>query len=100
MLVCPIAETKDDVLDALQLVFTVRELETLVGEVLAERDSVVGWLALTIRGHDEESAAVLRKLVELFEVVLLGIADKGSKTKLLLSLLGKTDSILFRGTGL
>ena len=98
MLVGLVAETEDNVLEIGKLVFTIRELEAIVGKVLTESDGVVGGLAFTVGGHDEENARVLGDLVEVLEVVLLGITDERGETELLLRLLGKTNGILLRST--
>ena len=100
VLVSLVAETEDDILETLELVLSVGELEALIGEVLAEGNGVVGGLALTVGGHDEERAAIFRDLVEVLEVILLGVTDKGGKAELLLGFLGKADSILLRSASL
>ena len=100
MLVGLVAETKNDILETFELVLSVRELEALIGEVLAEGNSVVGGLALTVSGHDEERAAIFRDLVEVLEVILLRVTDEGGKAELLLGFFGKADSILLRSTSL
>ena len=98
VLVCLVAETEDDIFEAGELVLAVREFKGLVGEVLAELNSVVRGLSLAVGSHDEEDAAVVRKLVEVLEVVLFRVADQGRKTELGLGLLCETNGVLFRST--
>ena len=56
VLVGLVYETEDDILEAGQLVLAVGELERVVGELLAEFDSVVGGLTLTVSGDNKEGA--------------------------------------------
>ena len=100
MLVRLVAETEDDVLETLELVLAVGKLEAVVGEVLAERDRVIGGLTLTVSGHDEEDATILGDLIEVLEIVFLRVANEGCQAKLLLSLLRETDGVLLRSTSL
>lgn len=95
-----VTETEDDVFETGELVFTVGELEGLVGELLAEFNSIIRGFTLTVSSHDKEDGAILRKLVEVVEVILLRVANKGSKTELGLCLLGKTNSVFLSSTGL
>lgn len=100
MLVCPISETEDDVLQAFKTVRAIGEVKVGLEDVLREGDGVIGRLTLTIGGHDEEDAAVLWDLVEVFKVVLFGVAHEGGKAKFLLRLFGKTNSVFLRSAGL
>jgi hypothetical protein len=94
VLVRAVAEAEDDVFDAIETVPALGEFEGLVGEVLEELHGVVGRFALTVGGHDEDRARVLRDLVEVLEVVLLRVADEGREAELGLRLLCDADSIL------
>ena len=98
VLIRPVTETEDDILQAIEFVRAIAEFERVVREVLAKSDSVIGGLSLTVGRHDEENAAILRHLIQVFEFVLFRVADERCKTKFGLGLLRKPDSILLRST--
>lgn len=98
VLVRLVTETEDHIFEALELMLAVRELEGLVREVLTELNGVVRGLSLTVGGHDEKDAAVVGDLVEILEVVLLGVAHERRETELGLGFLCKADRIFLRGT--
>ena len=55
---------------------------------------VICGFTLAIRGHDEECGAIWRQLVQVLEIVFLGVTNEGSKAKFRLGLLGETNSVL------
>jgi hypothetical protein len=95
-----VAQPKHDVLQPVESMGAVGEFESFVGEVLYELDSVVGRLAFSVGGDDEDRGAVFGKLVEVFKVVFLRVAYKRGETELGLGLLRDTNSVLFSGTRL
>ena len=78
----------------------VGELEALVGEVLYELDGVVCRLAFSIGGDDEDRSAAFGKLIEVFEIVFLWVANKGGETELGFGFLRDTNGVLFSSTRL
>src|SRR5712671_6683455 len=93
MLVRPVAEAEDNVLETVELMFTLAELERLVGKVLHKLNSIVGRFAFTVGSHHENHSTILGNLVQVLKVILFGVAYEGSETELGLGFLSDTDSV-------
>jgi len=94
MLVRLVAEAEDNILETVELMFTLAELERLVREVLHKLYSVVGRFAFTVGRHHENCSTILGKLVQVFKVIFFRVADEGSETELGLGFLSDTNSVL------
>lgn len=95
VLVGLVAQTEDNVLEAIEVSTTVGEFERVVFKVLHQLHCIIGGFAFSVGGHDKDSSAVFGELVEVLEIVLFGIADEGGETELLFGLLCETDGVLF-----
>lgn len=94
MLVRPVAEAEDNVLETVELMFTLAELERLVGEVLHKLDSIVGRFTFTVGSHHENRSTILGNLVQVLKVIFFGVAYEGSETELGLGFLSDANSVL------
>jgi hypothetical protein len=94
MLVRPVAEPEDNVLETVELMTTLAELERLVGEVLHKLNSIVGRFAFTVGSHHENRSTILGNLVQVLKVIFFGVTYEGSETELGLGFLSDTNSVL------
>jgi hypothetical protein len=74
MLVRPVAEAEDNVLETIELMTTVAELEGLVGEILHKLNSIVGRFAFTVGSHHENRSTILGNLVQVLKVIFFRVA--------------------------
>jgi hypothetical protein len=93
MLVRPVAEAEDNVLETVELMFTLAELERLVGEVLHKLDSIVGRFTFTVCSHHENRSTILGNLVQVLKVIFFGVAYEGSEAELGLGFLSDANSV-------
>jgi hypothetical protein len=93
MLVRPVAEAEDNVLETVELMFTLAKLKGFVRKILHKLNSIVGRLAFTISGHHEDRSTILGNLVQVVKIVFFRVADEGSETELGLGLLSDTNSV-------
>lgn len=100
MLVRPVAEPEDNVLETVELMSTVAELERLVGEVLHKLNSVVGRFAFTVGSHHENCSTTLGNLVQVLKVIFFGVTYEGSETELGFRFLSDTNSVFLGCAGL
>ena len=98
MLIGLVPEAENDIFETVELTAAVAELECFVLQVLHQLNGVVRGFTLSISSHDEEDSRVFRELVQVLEIVFLGIAHERSQAKFLLGLLCKTDGVLFRSS--
>jgi hypothetical protein len=82
MLVCPVAEAEDNILETVQLMFTLAELKRLIRKILHKLNGIVGRLAFTVSGHYKNCSAIIGNLVQVVKIIFFGITDEGSETEL------------------
>jgi hypothetical protein len=90
-----VAETENDILEAIELMFALAKFEGLIRKVLHELYGIVGGLAFTIGSHYENCGAVLGNLVQTLKVIFFGITNEGCETEFGLGFLGDTNGIFF-----
>ena len=98
VLVSFVTETEDNIFEAGKLVFAVGEFKRLVGELLAEFNSVIRGFTFTVGSHDKEDGTVLGELVEILKVIFLRVTNERSKAELGLGFLCNTNGVLLSGT--
>jgi hypothetical protein len=100
MFVCPVAKAENDIFETAELMFTLAELEGLIGKVLHELHSIIGRFAFTICCHHENCGTIFWNFVQILKVVFFRIADERSETKLGLGFLSDTNGVFFGGPSL
>lgn len=81
MLVCPVAEAEDNVLETVELMFTLAELKRLVRKILHKLNGIVGRFTFTVSGHHKNCSAILGNLVQVVKIIFFGVTDEGGETE-------------------
>jgi hypothetical protein len=88
MLISPISQTEHDIFETTKGVRAIRIRKVVIPEAANKLDGIVRRLAFAISGHDEEDAAVLGHLIQVFIVIFLGVAYERTKPEFRLSFFG------------
>jgi hypothetical protein len=90
-----VAETENDILETIELMFALAKFEGLVRKVLHKLYGIVGRLAFTVGSHHEYCGTVLGNLVQTLKVIFFGITNEGCETEFGLGFLGDTNGVFF-----
>jgi hypothetical protein len=91
----PVAETENDIFEAIEFMFTLAKFKRLIRKVLHKLYSVVGRLAFTVCSHHKDGGTALGNFIQILKVIFLGITNEGGETELGLGFLSDTNGVFF-----
>jgi len=100
MLVRLVPEAENDILETVELMFTLAEFERLIRKILHKLYGIIRRFTFTVSGHHENCSAVLGDVVQILEVIFFRITNEGSETELGLGFLGDANGVFFGGSSL